>query len=161
MNWISKIKSYCKEATAGPWKSMRSGNQYLGATKYLPTAKCVGTSRVEGLERPWNPYAMIGFMKLDNAEESRFKDADADFISNARTDLPIAIEIIEKLSTILKERIPKDYQKHPANCSYWKSNHINDTIKDNPRPGDEEVEILSCDCWVAEASGLLDKINKG
>ena len=76
------------EATPGPWRSMRDGNQCLG-TRYMPTAKTVAASRIEELPRPWNPHAALAFgLKAEAHEVSRFKDADADFIAHARTACP-------------------------------------------------------------------------
>jgi hypothetical protein len=69
-------------ATQIPWRAMRDGNQYLQGASISP--RCVGTSRIEGLVRPWNPHAVIAFMKLDAAEECRFTDEDADFIESVQ-----------------------------------------------------------------------------
>jgi hypothetical protein len=72
-----------KLSNGGNWRSMRDGNQYV-ETRYMPTAKCVGASRVDGLVRPWNPHAYVAFgFKPDEFETSRFVDADADFIADA------------------------------------------------------------------------------
>jgi hypothetical protein len=75
-------------ATPGPWRSMRDGNQYTN-TRFLPTAKLVGASRLEGVTRPWNPnkYVTFGFTP-EEFETPRFLDADADLIAAARNAMP-------------------------------------------------------------------------
>lgn len=89
---VDQIRERLAATTPGQWRSMNEGNQYLG-THYLPTAKLVGASRVDGLPRPWNPHAMVAFMKLDPAEVSRFVDADADFIAMSREDMAFLLSL--------------------------------------------------------------------
>lgn len=67
-------------ATPGAWHSMREGNQFID-TRYMPTMKCVGASRIDGPKRPWNPHALIAFgFKPEEYEKVRMTDADADFV---------------------------------------------------------------------------------
>lgn len=74
------LRSLSQAATPGMWRSMRDGNQYLEAS-YMPTAKCVGASRIDGPKRPWNPHALIAFgFKPEEYEKVRMTDADADFV---------------------------------------------------------------------------------
>lgn len=80
------------KATKAPWRSMRAGNQYV-KTRYMPTAECVGASEINELPRPWNPHAMVSFMKLDAAETSRFKDDDGDFLAALRNSAPALIAL--------------------------------------------------------------------
>lgn len=89
-------------ASPGPWKSMRNGNQYLNTT-YLPTARVVATSVVQGLPRPWNPHRLLAFgLSAKDYETSRFLDEDADFISMAREAIPQMIEEIRLLRGKIK-----------------------------------------------------------
>ena len=90
-------------ATAGEWRSMREGNQFI-KTKYMPAAECVGASRVDGIVRPWNPHALLAFgFPPDEYEKARFLDADADFIAAARTDVPALCNRVEELESALRE----------------------------------------------------------
>ena len=83
-----------KRASRGPWRSLRDGNQYVN-TFYLPTAKVVGASRVDGLVRPWNPHALVAFgFKPAEYETSRFIDEDADFIAAAPEDVAYLLDLI-------------------------------------------------------------------
>lgn len=95
------IEERAAKASPGPWRSMRDGNQRIN-TKYLPTAKLVGASRVDGLVRPWNPYALLasGF-KPEEYETARFLDEDADFIARAREDIPALIAEVRRLQSEL------------------------------------------------------------
>jgi hypothetical protein len=111
---LQSIRARCNAASPEPWISMREGNQYLECS-YMPTAKLVGASRVDGLPRPWNPHAMISFMKMDAAEVSRFKDADADFISNSRYDIPTMLDYIDEL---ISERDRALELIEEMNCDY-------------------------------------------
>ncbi len=72
-------------ATAGPWVSMRDGNQYVGS-------RLVGASRISQIPRPSNPYS---YTRDPNA--SRFLDADADFIAWCRTGVPALLATIDEL----------------------------------------------------------------
>lgn len=94
---LEAIKKRAEAATKGPWRSMRDGNQYIG-TKYMPTAKCVGASWVEGVVRPWNPHRLLAFgFPPEEYERARFLDADADFIAHARADVPALVAEVERL----------------------------------------------------------------
>ena len=88
---LSTLEKLARGATAGPWRSMRDGNQYLG-TRYMPTARCVGASRVEGLLRPWNPHAAIAFgQPATEHEVVRLLDADADYIAACSPEVILAL----------------------------------------------------------------------
>lgn len=88
------LRRLLAEASAAPWTSMRVGNQYVG-TRYLPTATVVGASKIPQLPRPWNPHAVISFMTLDAAEESRFFDADADLIVALRNHAEALLDVAD------------------------------------------------------------------
>jgi hypothetical protein len=76
----ASLQALSASATPGKWRSMREGNQFVD-TSYLPTAKCVGASRIDGPKRPWNPHALITFgFKPEEYEKVRMTDADADFV---------------------------------------------------------------------------------
>jgi hypothetical protein len=78
---LSALRALAEKATAGPWRSLRDGNQYVN-TSYIPTANLVGASRIEGLVRPWNPHAYVAFgFKPAEFETVRFVDEDADYIA--------------------------------------------------------------------------------
>jgi hypothetical protein len=95
---LREIEERAAKASPGPWRSLRDGNQYI-QTSYLPTAKCVGASRVEGLVRPWNPHGLLAFgFKPSEYETARFLDADADFVAHAREDIPALIAEVGRLS---------------------------------------------------------------
>jgi len=95
---LDAIRERESKATKGPWRSMREGNQYVEA-RYLPCIKLVGASRIDGIQRPWNPYAYVQFgMKAETHEVARFIDEDADFIANARQDIPDLLAEIDRLN---------------------------------------------------------------
>ena len=97
---LDEIKERAKKATKGPWKAMEDGNQYIHGPKgdrYLPTAKVVASARVDGLIRPWNPHAVMAFMKLDDAWVCRFLSDDAQFIAHSRDDVSWLVEEVERL----------------------------------------------------------------
>ena len=91
---LAELRRLDAEATPGPWMALRDGNQYI-ETRSLSSAKCVAASKIPQLQRPWNPYAVVSFMQLDAAEESRFLDADADTIATLRNALPRLIRLLE------------------------------------------------------------------
>lgn len=96
------LKHLLAEATPGPWHSMRDGNQYLN-TKYMPTAKVVGASRLDGPKRPWNPHRLIAFgFTPEEYETARFTDADADLIATTINALPVLLDAIERLKQELE-----------------------------------------------------------
>lgn len=80
VNIPAELRTLSDAATPGMWRSMRDGNQYL-ETAYLPAAKYVGASRIDGPKRPWNPHTAIAFgIRAEAQETVRFTDADADFV---------------------------------------------------------------------------------
>ena len=108
---LKAIEERAAKATPGPWRSMRDGNQYI-ETRYLPTAKCVGASRIQELPRPWNPHAAIAFgQTAESHEVSRFLDSDADFIAHARTDIPALCQEVRELRLALVK-----YGDHEPSC---------------------------------------------
>ena len=88
---LEQLETLAKAATPAPWTSLRDGNQYI--TKgYIPAARCVGASRIEGLTRPWNPHAAIAFgLNAEAHEVVRFLDADAAFIAACSPDKILAL----------------------------------------------------------------------
>lgn len=111
---IAELERLDAAATAGPWRPMESGNQYLECG-YLPTAKCVATARIPELPRPWNPHAVISFMKLDAAEESRFKSDDAALIGAARNALPALLRLArasDRYAWMLSKDGPGEDEEH-------------------------------------------------
>lgn len=88
---IDRIVALAEKATPGPYRSMRDGNQYL-ETRYIPTCKLVGASRIDGLKRPWNPHAAIAFgLKAEDHEIVRFTDEDADYIAACSPETILAL----------------------------------------------------------------------
>lgn len=93
---VGKLRALLAQATPGPWRSMRQGNQYLG-TVYMPTAKLVGASVIEPIKRPWNPHAAIPFgITALQHEQARFTDGDADLIVEVINALPWLIDAYER-----------------------------------------------------------------
>lgn len=84
------------ERISGPWRSMREGNQYLN-----DGAEVVGASRVDGLDRPWNPRYVIAPSDLE--EVSRFRDDDADFIAAAPAAIRFLLSRLRTLEAALHE----------------------------------------------------------
>lgn len=94
---LDEIKARCEKATKGPWTALADGNQYLD-TKYMPTAKCVASARVLGIQRPWNPHALLSFgFTPGEYETARFAEHDAAFIASAREDVPWLVSEVERL----------------------------------------------------------------
>ena len=101
-DWLDKLEALEKAATLGPWTSTRDGNQFI-ETDYLPTAKPVGASRLAGVKRPWNPYALISFgFRPTEYETARFKDADADLIAAVRNSLPRLLRIVRAAEALYR-----------------------------------------------------------
>jgi hypothetical protein len=69
------------EATPGPWKSWREGNQYVD-TGNAGKLELVGASNIPQLRRAYNPHkaAAFGADKCPSGTV-RFRDADADYIA--------------------------------------------------------------------------------
>jgi hypothetical protein len=85
---LGELAEKYEKATPGPWRSFRDGNQYI-ETRYMPTAKCVGASRLDGVVRPWNPHSYVAFgLKAEEHETARFLDADADCIAAIHSAFP-------------------------------------------------------------------------
>ena len=103
---LSEIEAREAKATKGPWRSMREGNQYigvelnprLGRSAAGPRAsKLVGASRIEGIERPWNPW-WVGDPYSPKTEETvRLTDEDADFVAASRSDIPWLVSTVREL----------------------------------------------------------------
>jgi hypothetical protein len=100
---VARLRELEAKATPGPWRSMRDGNQYTN-TRFLPTAKLVGASRLDGVTRPWNPnkYVTFGF-KPEEFETARFLDADADLIAAMRSVLLPLLDENARLRALLGE----------------------------------------------------------
>lgn len=99
---IPHLRELLAKATPRPWRAMRDGNQYVNAT-YLPTAKLVGASRIEGPRRPWNPHAYIAYgFKPTEFETVRFVDEDADLIAAAVNALPALLDEVERLRRVVE-----------------------------------------------------------
>lgn len=92
---LTAIRERAAKATAGPWRSLRDGNQYIddGHATHI-----VGASRIEELPRPfhWSPH------HTDKPQVSRFLDADADFIAHAREDIP---ELLRRLDAAREDLV--------------------------------------------------------
>ena len=94
---IGELECLDAAATAAPWRSMGAGNQYLECS-YTP--RLVRAATIPELPRPWNPHAMVAFMKLDAAEVSRFKSNDAALIAAARNALPALLRLARAAARI-------------------------------------------------------------
>ncbi len=94
---IDELLALSDKATPGPVRSMRDGNQYVN-TSYLPTAKVVGASRLDGLTRPWNPHALMRFgFRPEEYETARFLDGDADYIAAIFNRTPALLRVLKAL----------------------------------------------------------------
>lgn len=106
---LHKLRELDAKATPGPWRVMRDGNQYVD-TRYVPTAKLVGASRIDGVLRPWNPHAAISLgMTSKQHEEVRFADDDADLVAELRNAVPLILEAIA-----VKMAVDEKLQKSPT-----------------------------------------------
>jgi hypothetical protein len=86
---------------------MRDGNQYVGVTLNPRSGKSqihpdgrgtlVGASKIPQLQRPWNPWWVGDTHSPETEETARFKDADADFIAHAPTDLAFLLSELDRL----------------------------------------------------------------
>ena len=103
---IDRVRELDAAATK-PWTSMREGNQYVDHHRFG-----VGASRVDGLVRPWNARFVIPACEME--EVSRFKNADADFIAEARTLLPQLCDALEQRMTVTDV-----LQKIDAHINAW------------------------------------------
>lgn len=95
---IGELERLDAAATDAPWRSMEDGNQYLECS-YTP--RLVRAATIPELPRPWNPHAMVAFMKLDAAEVSRFKSNDAALIAAARNALPALLRLARAAARIV------------------------------------------------------------
>ena len=84
---LARLRALAEAATAGPWRAMRNGNQYIHVGEGEHGNKLVGTSRIVELERPWNPYAG----RKDDPEVVRLPNADADYIAALSPDVALAL----------------------------------------------------------------------
>jgi hypothetical protein len=91
---IDRIKSYCEKATPGPWATHATlhmtppelADLVMDGSSRGVDAKCLA-------ERGGKPMLPAGFL---------FRN-DAEFIAQARTDLPLALAEIERLQAELNE----------------------------------------------------------
>lgn len=90
---LDKLEELAKKATSGKRRAMRQGNQYYGVKSFpIMEPKLCGASVVEGLVRPWNPYAALEFgVKAEQHEEVRLKDADADLVAALDPDTVLSL----------------------------------------------------------------------
>jgi hypothetical protein len=122
-----EIAERAEKATPGPWRSMRDGNQYIGARMRGDNYEhCFGASRIDGIKRPWNPFRMIAFgWRPEEMEDVVLKDDDADFVAAARTDVPYLLSVVAKQRKAMKEAweicfgIPSGGVKWPLTPEYW------------------------------------------
>lgn len=81
MSWLEEAKKRCEEATQGPWEMFRSG--FICREEDGSCICCPGCSNCSG----------------NDAEVSK---PDMDFIANARTDLPRALELLERARELIE-----------------------------------------------------------
>ena len=80
------------------WRAMQEGNQYIEVdcnqnhSLERKPGKLVGASRVDGLQRAWNPYWVGDYRRAENV--SRFTEDDAAFIALSRTALPMLARVV-------------------------------------------------------------------
>lgn len=82
---IEKIKLRCDAATPGPWRSFVEGRDHTSGSDFIMTGE--GENRGEDIE-------------LTGATI-----ADQDFIAHARQDIPLLLQEIERLRTLLEKVI--------------------------------------------------------
>lgn len=97
-NEILELERLDLEATPGPWWSLRDGNQYVRCRH--GTQELVGASRLEGVERPWNPYGTTSTLAND-PDVVRFKDEDADLVAAMRRALPRLLAVARAAERVL------------------------------------------------------------
>lgn len=153
---LAEIRARLDAATPGPWRSMREGNQFLNC-KYLPTAKCVGASRVDGLPRPWNPHAVISFMKLDAAEVSRFKDEDADFIAHAGGDDGDIAYLLALVAAPGAGEVQADDKATAAPCEGCNEPSTNHDSEGTPLCAQCYISLIN-ETWSMQAQALHDEV---
>jgi hypothetical protein len=78
---LKTIEQRCAMAQSGPWKAFIEGRDHESGSDFIMTGE--GKSRGEDIE-------LLGAT-----------DADIDFIANARQDIPILIDEIRRLNTLL------------------------------------------------------------
>jgi hypothetical protein len=114
---LQAIKARLAAATPGPWRAMCDGNQYIEAWRLTP--KLVGASRVDGLVRPWNPYALVAFgFKPEEYETARFLDADAALIAHAPADLQALLAVAEAAAPYF-EQLGADATEYGDPSAIW------------------------------------------
>lgn len=92
----------CEAATSGPW-CIWDGPAYVGGGHDL----CIGApnevwiTNVESDERSSSGMKIAG-MSMDPSEVTRQQRANAEFLATARTDLPAALDEIERLQELLR-----------------------------------------------------------
>lgn len=100
---LQELTRLHEAATPGPWRSLRDGNQFI-ETDYIPTAKVVGASRIEGPRRPWNPHALLAFgFKPEEYETVRLVDADADLVAAMRNAPPLLLTAASESASLRAE----------------------------------------------------------
>ena len=88
--YLSEVRKRCEQATKGLWLSMIEGRDHSSGGSFI--ARGVKDSNLKSL--------------MSRKEEDLYltggTNADQDFIANARQDIPILLDEIERLQILLK-----------------------------------------------------------
>ena len=140
---VEASRRICDAATKGPWQMREQGNQYVN-TRKVSKGDLVAAAVVAGIQRPWNPHAMVAFNKLDEAEEARFIQADAEFIVHVRTAHPQALDEI----VALRSRMAEQEKVIEADAERFRDFATN-------YDHDEDSHRHRGTCWVCDAEQRL------
>jgi len=80
---LKEIQRRCGSSTGGPWKAFVEGRDHTSGSSFIMT----GTAELRG----------------PDIEMSGATDADLDFISHAKQDIPLLLEEIDRLKRLLKK----------------------------------------------------------
>lgn len=170
---IAEIRERTENATPGPWRSMRDGNQYFDVELDPRTGKAtpypkgrgtlVGASIIPQLQRPWNPWWVGDSTSPETQETARFKDADADFIAHSRADIPYLlshITAIEADKASLFDAIQHGDDEHKAWLKQAIADHFAGKAVEPPRgKGNKEARIAELEADRDRMREALEKIS--
>jgi hypothetical protein len=105
---LAAIRARCEAATPGPWTS-------TGAAEWTPKQKSVFDEIGAGIESPCGEVVQGGLQDEQGGAVGVLLNADADFIANARADVPRTLDALEVATKALEiirdgaaENIDKD-----------------------------------------------------
>ena len=96
---IKKARERCEKATPGPWK-------FGSSPAFKSTAFYVDDSLDDRM-----------ICECWEGDDNTAREADAQFIAHARTDLPLALNEIKRLRAVLNDLMECRYVKQCEGCS--------------------------------------------